>query len=345
MSSNRTVLEFSEVLDTLLTAGLSLKDALAISQTVLEKPGPRRLIAGLSQRVSDGSSFSQAVDAMPDFFPPVYRGIVRIGERVGSLESVFGRLVRYLKTRHLMREKLVSALLYPIIVLIVATGVMVVLAIVVLPRMEEAFGAFGGPAAEQLQTVFVRIRVIGIGFGSMLVLAAVFVGVVAVARRGGGAVAAAIDTAWLRLPLIGALAVNTRVLQLLFALETLTAGGVPLDMALAESGVAVGDHAIRNVARRCAERIRMGMPLSRALDMEALLPRRISLWVQIGERTGNISSVFSQLRAYYQEENERWSERFMSLIEPVLMIVVGIGVIGMIVGVVLPVFQAFGGLL
>lgn len=328
----------------LLGAGLSLRDALSIARTVLEKSRPSQLIAELSRRVFEGASFSQAIDAMPEFFSPVYRGMVRIGERVGSLETVFGRLVSYLKTRNSMREKLVSALLYPIIVLVVAAAALILLVVVILPTMEESFATFGGTATASLEVVFLRIRVIGFAAGALLILTVVLVVVAFIARRTNGAFAATIDTTWLRIPWIGSFAVKARVLQLLFALETLVSGGVPLDSALVESGVAVGDHALRAVAARCAERIRVGMPLSRALDMEPLLPGRIARWVRIGERTGNVATVFSQLRAYYQGENERWSERFMALIEPALMILVGLGMVLIIVGVVLPLLQAFGGL-
>ena len=327
----------------LLGAGLSLRDALTVAQTVLEKPAPRRLITTLSQRVSDGASFSQAVDEMPDFFSPVYRGMVRIGERVGSLNTVFGSLVRYLKARHTMREKLISALLYPIIVLIVAAAALVLLVVVILPAMEESFGTFG--AAGSFEVVFNRIRATALVSSVLLLLAVTLVAVGTIARKIGGSVATALDTAWLRIPFIGPFAVKARILQLLFALETLVAGGVPLDAALVESGVAVGDHTMRGMAKRCAERIRVGMPLSKAFDIEAIVPKRVSRWVQIGERTGNVASVFSQLRIYYQGENERWSERFMTLVEPALMVLVGAGMILMIVGVVLPLLQAFGGLI
>ncbi len=329
----------------LLKAGLSLRDALSIAQTVLDKPEPKRLIASLSQSVADGSSFSRAIDAMPDLFSPVYRGMVRIGERVGSLETVFERLVYYLKLRHRMREKLISALLYPIVVLVVSIAAMLLLVVVILPTMEESFIPIGGRAGESLELVFSRIRFAGFAFGSVLVVLVALPSLAAFARRATGPLAVAIDMTFLRLPWIGAFAVKARVLQLLFALETLISGGVPLDVALVESGGAVGDQTVRTLAERCAERIRTGMPLSRALDLESVLPNRVARWVQIGERTGNVTAVFAQLRSYYQAETERWSERFMVLIEPALMIFVGAGMILIVVGIVLPLLQAFGGLL
>ncbi|MCG8478411.1 MAG: type II secretion system F family protein, partial [Spirochaetales bacterium] len=254
----------------------------------------------------------------------------------------FGSLVHYLKARHSMREKLISALLYPIIVLIVAAAALVLLVVVILPAMEESFGTFG--EAGSFEVVFTRIRATALVSGVLLLLTVALVAASAIARKIGGSVASALDRAWLRVPLIGPFAVKARILQLLFALETLVSGGVPLDAALVESGVAVGDHAMRGMARRCAERIRVGMPLSKALAMESVVPTRVARWVQIGERTGNVAAVFSQLRVYYQGENERWSERFMTLVEPALMVLVGAGMILMIVGVVLPLLQAFGGL-
>jgi type II secretory pathway component PulF len=169
--------------------------------------------------------------------------------------------------------------------------------------------------------------------------------IVLLAPRLPGAFAARVDAATLGLPWAGPTLARARVLQLLFALETLSGGGVPVDTALVEAGNAVGDHAVSAAARRTAERVRLGMPLAPAFRAEPVIPERVCAWVGIGERTGDVTAVFSRLRSYLQAESERAGERFMTLIEPTLMIVVGAGMVALIAGVVLPVFAAFGGAL
>lgn len=339
------VLEFTETIGTMVSAGLSLQEALEVSEAVFERRRTRDLVSLIRNRVGNGESFADVIGSMERTFPPVYRGMVAIGDRLGSLSRVLDRLLSYLRSQKTMRDQMVGALIYPTLVLALAIVAMTVVATVVLPRMSVAFSAFAGDALLDLERVIRRFRfLINGGVAAVIGIVAVTASVL-VAARFSPRLAVSAELLLLRIPVLGELVRSQRCLNFLFAVEMMTEADVPIDDAFRHAADAAGGAAFPAAIARVSEIVRRGGLLSEAMVRERVFPERISRWIIVGERTGDVASVFSQLRHFYQAEHKKRGDRIMTLAEPIMMIVVGAGIVALVLLFVLPVLSAFGNIL
>lgn len=343
--SRRDVGELTDLLTLTLGSGLSLKDSLEVAQTVSTHGSGSDLVTLLLDRIRKGSTFAAALEGTGNSFPPVYRGIVRIGERIGSLERVFGRLSQYLGDQKRLRERFGAALLYPAIVMgaVLATAVLIV--VVLLPRLREIFNQIGPGIAGKVETMMQSLTAAFVVLGAMLIVGAALLIGVQRARHRGGRLAVRIDTLLLRAPVLATFLVQRELLNFAFAMETLTASGVSVEEALAEGAGAVENRALRKEIFEIRERVLKGEHLSAAFAGCVLFPARVSRWVGIGERVGHVEKVFGQLRAYYHQEVEKWLGRLMVLLEPALIVALGIMIILFVVLFIVPIFSLYGTML
>ncbi len=340
-----TVLEFTEIMGLLSESGLSLKDALEVARS-MESDGPLR---DLSERIlapiRRGRSFAQAVAAAEDAFPPMYRGMIAIGDRVGSVERIFPPLAAYLRQRKALREKTAGALAYPLLVLAVSLVGILAVVVFVVPRLEIIFAGFGGAAGERLKG---NVRTM-----NAILLSAAFLGLAALgaaailrlARARSTAAAAFLDRLVLRLPVAGSFAAALETLNFSFAMETLVAGGVPIEAAMEEASAVAENAAFRSAVLDARRDVLQGVPLSVAFGEREELPAYVSRWIAVGERSGQSVRVFAQIRAYFQGEVDRGMQRFMALVEPALIAAVGTVVLLIVLLLIVPLFSMFGSIL
>ena len=337
------VREFTDSLSTLLAAGLTVSDALEVQQSVFETREGATLIGFLRTRIDRGSALSSALEEVGGAFSSVYCGLVRIGECIGSISGVMSRLSTYLGKRKQIRDKLFGSLSYPAIVLLVAVAGVGVIGTIVLPRVRGMFEELGSAVPDSAIAATDSLAAIALVLAAVVVLAVIAIGALLVSRRGRGG--EAVDRLMLRLPLVGRALLRQEVLTFVFAMETLTESGVPIEAALREASRVFHNRALAEAAGRVANRVVDGAELSTAVSESPLLPRRVAIWTRIGERTGNAGAVFGQLRAYYEEEMNRWIERFMTLVEPTLIVGVGVVLLVLVLTVVVPLFSVFGSIL
>jgi type II secretory pathway component PulF len=337
------VREFTDSLSTLLAAGLPLAHALEVQQTVFERGDGARLLSFLRARIERGDSLSCALSELNRSFSPVYRGLVRIGEQIGSLSGVMTRLSSYLRRRKQLRDKLLGSLTYPAVVLVVAAAGVVVIGTVVLPRVQAMFEELGSTVPEA--AVGATRSLAGLAYGIGVPMVAILLAVVGVVVARNGPSALMVDHVLLRLPVVGAMIRRGEVLNFLFAMETLTESGVPVETALREASGVLDNRALAGATREIAARVTDGGPLSTGFADSGLFPQRLAVWARIGERTGDAGAVFGQLRGYYEEEMKRWIDRCMTLVEPTLIVAVGAIVLVLVITFIVPLFGAFGSLL
>jgi type II secretory pathway component PulF len=175
----------------------------------------------------------------------------------------------------------------------------------------------------------------------MIALAAALVAS-AIARKRDKAFAIAFDSLVLKLPLIGSLLRTEQALAFSFAMETLTSGGVTIDEALLEAASVMQNAAFSRAAETMRERVRKGAPLSRACAEAGVFPPYLTQWLAVGERTGQVEKVFAQTRAFFQAESDKASSRLMTMAEPAITVIIGIGVLLMVVFFILPIFRSYG---
>ncbi len=343
--SRKTVAELTGLLTLMLSTGLSLKDSLEVAETVSSRGAENELVTLLLEKIRKGGTFAAALESVGSGFPPVYKGMVRIGERIGSLDQVFSRLSSYMSDDKKLRDRVGAALLYPAIVLGVAALSAVLIVTVLFPRLRDVFSQIGRGMEGKVQSLMASLTVSFIAIGILLGVSVLAFFFVAGARRKGGPPAVRIDALVLRIPLLSAFLMQRELLNFSFAMETLTAAGVSVDEALSQGAEAVQNKALAEEIRLIKEKVTKGVRLSDAFAASSLFPGRISRWVGIGERVGHVEKVFAQLRAYYQQEVEKWINRLMALIEPAFIVILGILIVLFVVFFIVPIFSLYGNIL
>ncbi|HVP19745.1 MAG TPA: type II secretion system F family protein [Spirochaetia bacterium] len=343
--SRRVVAELTDLLTLMLGSGLSLKDSLEVAQTVSHRGPGNELVILLLERIRKGATLAAALEGTGATFPSVYRGMVRIGERIGNLDQVFARLSSYLGDEKKLRDRIGAALLYPAIVLGVAIMSVVLVVVVLFPRLREIFSQVGQGLAAKVESLMSSLTTAFTVIGVLAAAAVVLCALAARLRRRGGPVAARIDAFLLRVPVLSSFLFQRELLNLAFAMETLTASGVSVEEALSESAGSLGNAALKEEVTAIREKVIKGEHLSTAFAASSLFPARIARWVAIGERVGHVEKVFSQLRVYYQREVEKWINSLMTLIEPAIIVVLGILIILFVILFIVPIFSLYGTIL
>jgi type II secretory pathway component PulF len=331
------------MMELLLGSGLSLRDALEVLTGGDPRSGAARLGQEIASAIQQGASFAQAVHRMEDTFPPIYRGLVKVGDLVGSVERIFPQLNAYLGEQKKLREKVSAALAYPALVFTTAVLGTLGLGVFVLPKLETIFAGFGGPTGE-IQKNLQGLKLLFFTLGGILAAAVSALVLCKSLGRVYPEITDFLDRRLLGLPGIGAFLCAWESLNFSFAMEVLTGGGVPVETALGQAAALIRNTAYRRALLRIQEKLINGGGLSRAFAEEPVLPPRISQWLSIGERSGGSEKVFSQIRFYFQGEVERISARFLLLIEPVLILIIGLILIGLVAGIILPLFSMYGNL-
>ena len=337
--SKRIILDFTDTMALMLESGLSIRDALKVAGTSFKDSKSGELIVSLSDSLSRGNSFPQSLDELSSDFSPLYRGLVKIGDSTGSMEDIFQKLSRYLNDEKKMREKIQSALMYPVLVLSVLFLGMTAVALVIVPRIKNSF------STDILDTLFARFQlIISISIIPMILLI-LFVLFLVFASHSGKSIKKTADNIILKTPVIGPISLIRSCLNIMFSLEVLTSSGYPVEAALKESSFVLSNSLLKNAVLQIRKSIIGGDKLSLTFEREKVFPSRIPLWIGIGEASGNVSRVFSQLRIYFQGELDKKTSRIMLLIEPVLIVFVGILMILFVILFVVPLFSIFGALI
>lgn len=342
----KTVLEFTQMMETLLASGLSIKDSLEITSLIGTKKDDCGELAGeLLSEIRKGVTFAKAVGGMNSLFPPVYRGIISVGDHVGSVEKIFPRLRMYLETSKKLRDKFVSALIYPSLVFFIAVIGTVGLAVFVFPKLETMFSEFGGEAAVLLQN---NIHKLQTGIGTFIICLLIIFSAAMIIKKTAkrnSKLKIRLDALALRYPLLGKFNAEWQTLNFAFAMETLTAGGVTIEAAIPEAESVVTNEAYRTALSDVTSDIIKGIAVSEAFSEHQEFPSYMSRWLMVGERSGKTEQVFAQIRTYFQNDIEKYTSWFMSLIEPVLIILVGMLLLILVMTIIVPIFSLYGTIL
>lgn len=335
----RNLLVFNQELAALLRAGLPLLQALDL---VLERQrdGVFRAILGeIRDRVEGGQNLSEAVSAQGETFPPLYAPTLAAGERSGELEEVIDRFVRYQRLVLEARKQITSALIYPAVLL----GLSVVLIGVMLFYVVPGFEAFFGDLGTELPLI---TRVI-VGISHALrqywvwwvgALAVVLLFVLRAASTVKGAVW--LDRVKLRVPFLGSVLHRFGLGEFCRSLSTLLAGGTPLVGAIGLSSGAVGNAYVRGLLEPVAGEVNQGAALYTTLERTGTFPDLAVDMVKVGEATGELSTMLATISDFFDEEVETGLQRVLSLVEPMMLVLMGVIIATLLISVYLPLTTA-----
>ena len=336
--SAREFLVFNQELATLLKAGMPLVQSLDILRQRVANPLLKTVLDDIYDRVRAGSSLSEAFEAHGTLFPGIYTASLLAGEKSGSLEAVIRRYVAYVKVVSGVRRKTISALVYPAILLLLSC---VVVAIIVL-RVVPEFGAFYNQFGKELPLSTRIIVAISQFAGTYFLL--MVAGIVAAVTAFWSWLRAAgnrrrFDKWTLRIPMLGAIAQKFATSQAARTLATLLGGGIPLVNAIDVASRSIGNQYMAHELQAAAQQVREGRALSTAMNDSGAFPDVAIKMVEVGESTGALQEMLNSLSDFYDEEIETNLGRFVTLVEPALLVIMGLVIAGLLLALYMPLFN------
>ena len=329
---------FNQELATLLKAGMPLVQSLDILRQRVGNVTFKAVLDGVYEKVKAGTSLSDAFGEHADLFPPVYAASLMAGERAGNLDDVIRRYVGYEKVIGAVRKRTISALIYPLILVVMMVGLVGIIVLRVVPAFSEFYGNFGRELPFSTR-VIVGLSNLMVG-NLWLILAGLVAAVVGIStwlKQPGQRTR--VDQVLLRLPWAGETVRKFATAQLARTLATLLGGGIPLVNALE-----IGSRSMSNryLARELADvtlRVREGQSFAAGLRSIGVFPDVAVKMVEVGESTGALQEMLSSLADFYDEEIETEVARFITLVEPVLLVVMGAVIAVVVLALYMPLFE------
>ena len=329
---------FNQELATLLKAGMPLVQSLDILRQRLSHPTFKAVLDDVHEKVRGGLALSDAFAAHAELFPGVYTASLVAGERSGSLDAVLRRFVTYSKVIDTVRTRTLSAMLYPAILTALAVVLVGIIVIKVVPAFSSFYAGFG----QELPLVTrVIIAISDVVRGNLLLLTVLLIG-------GGVAFStwvkrpgqrARFDRWLLRLPVVGAIAHKFATSQIARTLAALVGGGIPLVNALDTAATSTGNRHMGEELRIVAGRVREGRGFAATLLERQVMPDVAIKMIEVGESTGALQEMLTSLADFYDEDVETEVGRFVTLVEPVMLVFMGIVIAGVVLALYMPLFE------
>ena len=322
----------------LVGAGLPLERALSTLSQEAETPRQRDLVSALREEVNAGATFAKALAQHPREFSAIYLAVIAAGEQSGHLDMVLESLAEDLQTQQALRNKLLAATLYPAIVSVVALLIVFFLLTYVVPQVAQVFSS-NQQALPWLTTFMLGLSALVQALWLwMLLLIVVGIWVLRLALRQSD-FRQRFDAAWLQLPLIGRLSRGYNAARFASTLAMLAAAGVPILKALQAASDTLSNAAMRRDAQEAYAMVREGAPLASALAQHARFPRLLVMFARLGEQTGTLPTMLQRTAQQLGEEVQRRAMQLATILEPLLIVVMGAVVMLIVLAVMLPIIQ------
>ncbi len=333
---------FTRQMATMMGAGVPLLQSFDIIGEGFENPNMRTLISNVKQEVSGGNSLANSLRKFPDHFDDLYCNLVDAGEQSGALEMLLDRVATYKEKTEALKAKIKKAMTYPVAVIIVAVIVTAILLIKVVPTFQGVFAGFG---AELPAFTMMVINMSEFLQAWWFLIVAAFFGaafVIKTAHRKSEKFRDATDKAKLKLPIVGSILFKATVARFGRTLATTFSAGVPLVEALDSVAGATGNVVFRTAVNRIKQDVSSGMQLNFAMRNTGIFPAMAVQMAAIGEESGSLDAMLDKVATYYEAEVDNAVDNLTTLLEPLIMAVLGILVGGLIIAMYLPIFSLGG---
>jgi general secretion pathway protein F len=322
----------------LVSSGLPLEQALGSLSEEAETEAHRNLNASLRASVNGGTSFAKALEQHPREFAEIYVAVVGAGEQSGHLSLVLVRLADDLEERQQLQSKLMGAALYPAIVSLVAIVIVLFLVGYVVPQVAHVF-AGSKHALPFLTVAMMAISDFVRGYGWMVLLLLLAGWALLWQMLKNAAFRERWDAAWLNLPVLGKLARGYNAARFAGTLAMLTAAGVPILQALQAAAQTLSNQALKRDALNALVLVREGAPLAAALSQKKRFPGLLSMFARLGEQTGQLPTMLDRAAKQLSTEVQRRSMHLATILEPLLIVVMGLVVMLIVLAVLMPIIQ------
>jgi type IV pilus assembly protein PilC len=330
---------FSRQIATMMKAGVPIVGALEIIGSGNKNPKMQQMVNSIRADVESGSSLSEAISKHPVQFDELYRNLVRAGESAGVLETVLDTVATYKENLEALKGKIKKALFYPAAVVAVALIVSSILLVFVIPQFESVFEGFGAelPAFTKL---VVDLSDFMVSWWWAVLLAVVGAGVAFImAKNRSPAFAHFLDRLILKMPVIGQIIHNSSIARFARTLAVTFKAGVPLVEALDTVAGATGNTVYEKAVFRVRDDVAVGYPVNMAMKQTNMFPHMVIQMTAIGEEAGALDSMLFKVAEFYEQEVNNAVDALSSLLEPLIMVFLGVIVGGMVVAMYLPIFK------
>ena len=322
----------------LVSAGLPLERALSSLSDEAETEAQRHLVATLRAEVNGGSTFAKALAQHPREFSPIFAAVIGAGEQSGDLGLVLERLADDLEEQQALKAKLIGAAAYPAIVTVVAIVIVVFLVTYVVPQVAQVF--IGSKRALPLLTVImINVSAFVRSYGWVMLLAIVAAGVAGRLALAQAAFREKFDAVFLTLPVLGTLARSYNTARFASTLAMLASAGVPILKALQAAAETLSNQAMRADALDALVRVREGAPLASALAQKKRFPGLLAMFARLGEQTGQLPLMLQRAAKQLSTEVQRRAMALATMLEPLLIVAMGVVVMLIVLAVLLPIIQ------
>lgn len=322
----------------LVSSGLPLERALTSLADEAEREAEHHLVATLRAEVNGGSTFARALAQHPKEFTPIYVAVIGAGEQSGNLGLVLERLADDLEEQHALKAKLIGAALYPAIVSLVAVAIVLFLVAYVVPQVAQVF-AGSKRALPFLTVVMLGISAMVRSYGWLMLLTLVVATMGARMALANAAIRERFDSAWLNMPIVGKLARSYNTARFASTLAMLASAGVPILKALQAAADTLSNTAMRRDALDALILVREGAPLASALAQKKRFPGLLSMFARLGEQTGQLPLMLQRAAKQLSTEVQRRAMQLATLLEPLLIVFMGLVVMLIVLAVLLPIIQ------
>ncbi len=333
------VTAFTRQLATMLTAGIPLIQSIDLIGRGHTKPSIQTMIGSVKSTIEGGGTVTEALRKHPTIFNELFCNLVSAGERSGSLDVMLDRIASYKEKTDSMKGKIKKALFYPTAIVIVAVLVSVCLLIFVVPQFESLFAGFGAQLPALTRMVINLSKFLQhywlIIFGSI----AIFGVIASKMIKRSPTFLHNLDRVMLKLPILGVILVKASIARFARTLATTFAAGLPLVEALDAVAGAAGNRVYSTAIKKIKEDVSTGQTLQQALLAVNLFPPMVVQMIAIGEESGTLETMLSKVASIYEEEVDNAVDSLSSLIEPLIMVVLGVLVGGMVIAMYLPIFK------
>ncbi len=330
---------FARQIATMMQAGVPLVQSFEIIGQGNDKQSMQKLIMGIKSQVEGGVSLAEALSKEPLYFDPLFINLVHAGEQSGALETMLDKLATYKEKVEALKAKVKKALFYPIAVLVVAFIVTVILLVFVVPQFEELFNSFGADLPALTQFVINLSEFMQqwwwVIAGSIAGGIYLFMRI----KKTSPKLQEAWDRLALKAPVVGEIATKSAIARFTRTLETMSAAGVPLVEAMDSVAGATGNIIYYNASIKIKDEVSQGTQLQTAMRNTGLFPNMAIQMVSIGEESGSLDSMLAKVADFYETEVDNAVDALTSLLEPIIMAVLGVLVGGLIIAMYLPIFK------
>ncbi len=330
---------FSRQLATMMSAGIPMVQAFEIIGNGHDKPAMQKLVLDIKANIEGGSTLHESLAKHPLYFDDLFVNLVQAGEQAGALETLLDKIATYKEKTEALKKKIKKALFYPIAVLAVAIIVSTILLIFVIPEFESLFKGFGADLPAFTQMVVNLSRFVQHKGWMILIVVGGAIFTFMYFHKRSRNMRRALDRMLLKFPIIGPILIKSAIARFARTLSTMFAAGVPLVEAMGSVAGATGNIVYEEGTLRMKDEVATGQRLQRAMENTGLFPNMVVQMIAVGEESGSLDTMSGKVAEFYETEVDNAVDGMSSLMEPLIMAILGILVGGMVIAMYLPIFK------